>query len=547
MPYSELSQLQIENLDHLGIVAGVIDRIGLVELVNERVGTSPDEVITSGQVVKAMILNGLGFVSAPMYLFSRFFEGKPTEHLLGEGIGAEHLNDDKLLRVLEKLSDYDLTTLFVEIALKAADYEGISLDRLHLDATSFSVEGSYPHQHDEELEDDDAEQPRPIHITHGYSRDHRPDLKQFLAQMMVSADGGVPTFFRVSDGNESEAKVFGELIRNYQRQLSLDSLFVADAALYTEQNLNRLEGLSYISRVPATIERARKLLTQTPSAELSESSREGYRLAEVAAEYGGLEQRWIIVESESRAERELAQLHKRIDKEQSKASKELRDLGRRVFGCEADARKAANELAGSLRHHSLEDVTVAAEPYHRRPGRPRKDQEPEYCYRVQTELVRDEQRISRHIGRAGRFVLATNVLDTERLDACEVLQSYLAQQSAERGFKFLKDPMFFADSVFIKTPKRVAALAMVMGLCLLVYALGERELRLKLATGESSIPDQRGKPTQTPTLRWVFQLFQAMHLLTEVSGGKLIKGLTDEKEHVLGFFGVECRRYYLLA
>jgi transposase len=143
--------------------------------------------------------------------------------------------------------------------------------------------------------------------------------------------------------------------------------------------------------------------------------------------------------------------------------------------------------------------------------------------------------------------LATNVLDGGVLDAAEILESYLAQQTVERGFRFLKDPMFFTDSVFIKTPKRVAALAMVMGLCLLVYSLGERELRLKLAASESSIPDQRGKPTKTPTLRWVFQLFQALHLLIDGSGNRLIHGLTGEKEHVLGFFGVECRRYYLLA
>lgn len=543
MTHSELSQLQVENLDHLGIVAGIIDRIGLVERVNERLGTSPDEHISSGQVLKAMILNGLGFVSAPMYLFSRFFEGKPTEHLLGEGIRPEHLNDDKLIRVLEKLSDYGLTSLFVEIAFQAGEREGLSLNRLHLDGTSFSVQGRYPNQPGDQ---DDGE-PKPIHITHGYSRDHRPDLKQFLAQMMVSSDGGVPTFFRVSDGNESEAKVFAELIRDYQQQLNLDSLFVADAALYNEDNLKRLGDLSYISRVPKTIERARELVTETHSAEFFESTREGYRLCEVATEYGGVEQRWVIVESESRAERELAGLDKRIDKEQSKARKELKALGRRSFGCEADGRKAAEQLAKGLRYHVLENVTIEAEPYHQRPGRPRSDQSPEYRYRVDAELVRDERRVDRHRQRAGRFILATNILESGELDASGVLQSYLAQQSVERGFKFLKDPMFFADSVFIKTPKRVAALAMVMGLCLLVYSLGERELRLRLAAAESSIPDQRGKPTKTPTLRWVFQLFQAVHLLIDGAGSRLIHGLTGEKEHVLRFFGVECRRYYLLT
>lgn len=318
MTHSELSQLQIENPDHLGIVAVIIDRIGLVQRVNERLGTSPDELVTSGQVLKAMILNGLGFLSAPMYLFSRFFEGKPTERLLGEGVRPEYLNDDKLIRVLEKLSDYGLTTLFVEIALQSAACDGLGLDRLHLDGTSFSVEGRYHHQPGYQ----DDEEPQPIHITHGYSRDHRPDLKQFLAQMMVTGGGGVPTFFRVSDGNESEAKVFGELIQDYQRELSLETLFVADAALYNEESLHRLGELSYICRAPLAIEQVRELVTELQSAQFSESRREGYRLCEVAAEYGGVEQRWIVVESKNRAERELSGLDKRIEKGQSKAGKE---------------------------------------------------------------------------------------------------------------------------------------------------------------------------------------------------------------------------------
>ncbi len=237
MTQAEVSELHIENLDHLGIVAGIIDRIGLVERVNERLGTSSDELVSSGQVVKAMILNGLGFVSAPMYLFSRFFEGKPTEHLLGEGVRPEHLNDDKMLRVLEKLFGAGLTSLFVEIALEAAKREGIDTDRVHLDATSFSVHGRYPppEAHSQSQEEEGHE---PIRITYGYSRDRRPDLKQFLVDLMVSGEGGVPLFFRVSGGNESDAAVFGELIRSYQAQLDLDTLFVADAALYNEENLH---------------------------------------------------------------------------------------------------------------------------------------------------------------------------------------------------------------------------------------------------------------------------------------------------------------------
>ena len=95
--------MKVENLDHLGIVTGLIDEIGIVELLNEMLGTDPREKVSIGIAVKAMLLNGLGFVSAPLYLFEQFFRGKATEKLLGEGIKAENLNDDRLGKALDKL------------------------------------------------------------------------------------------------------------------------------------------------------------------------------------------------------------------------------------------------------------------------------------------------------------------------------------------------------------------------------------------------------------------------------------------------------------
>ncbi|MEH2307534.1 MAG: DUF4277 domain-containing protein [Nostoc sp.] len=85
----------MQNLDHLGIVAGLIDEIGIVEQLNKILGVDPREKVSSGVIVKAMLLNGLGFVSAPLYMFEKFFDGKATEHLLGKGIKQEFLNDDR--------------------------------------------------------------------------------------------------------------------------------------------------------------------------------------------------------------------------------------------------------------------------------------------------------------------------------------------------------------------------------------------------------------------------------------------------------------------
>jgi len=84
----------------------------------------------------------------------------------------------------------------------------------------------------------------------------------------------------------------------------------------------------------------------------------------------------------------------------------------------------------------------------------------------------------------------------------------------ERGFRFLKDPLFFTSSVFVKNPQRVEAIAMIMGLCLLVYNLAQRKLRQELAAANEAVKNQVKKLTDRPTMRWIFQMFQAVHLVT---------------------------------
>lgn len=201
--------IRVQNIDHLGIVAGIIDEMGLVEQINQLLGTHPQEIISPGQAVKAMILNGLGLVSAPLYLFEKFFVGKATEHLLGEGISPAHLNDDRLGRVLDKLYyEAGLTQVFVTVAMSAARKFGVKLDSLHLDSSSFHVHGEYASNKSAA-----AIEPTAIEITYGYSRDHRPDLKQFIMDLMCSGDGDVPLYLRVADGNEADRAMFARLLK----------------------------------------------------------------------------------------------------------------------------------------------------------------------------------------------------------------------------------------------------------------------------------------------------------------------------------------------
>lgn len=129
----QIPEIKTQDIDHLGIVAGIVDEIGIVEIINDLVGTHRLEKVSAGHVVKAMILNCLGFLTAPLYLFQQFFVGKATEHLIGEGVLPEHLNDDRLGRVLDDLHKIGLTKIFLQIALAAARIFGVSSARLHKD------------------------------------------------------------------------------------------------------------------------------------------------------------------------------------------------------------------------------------------------------------------------------------------------------------------------------------------------------------------------------------------------------------------------------
>jgi transposase len=133
----------------------------------------PREIVSAGVIVKAMILNGLGFVSAPLYLFEQFFSGKAIEALLGEGITAEHLNDDRLGNVLDALYTAGLSDVFLDSSLQACHKFDVQVETSHLDSTSFHVDGDYGVK-------GESPESGAIHLTYGYSRDHRPDLKQFI-------------------------------------------------------------------------------------------------------------------------------------------------------------------------------------------------------------------------------------------------------------------------------------------------------------------------------------------------------------------------------
>ncbi len=214
---SPTSIAEIKNIDHLGIVAGLIDEIGIVETINSKLGVDSREKITAGVLVKAVLINGLGFVSRPLYLFKQFFDDKAIELLLGEGVESNYLNDDKIGRVMDDLYKYGLNNLFIEIVLSVIKKFKIDTKYSHLDATSFHLHGKYKREMNQEKEEEITKE-RPIFITKGYSRDHRPDLKQCVLDLITSSDGDIPLLMRAGDGNEADKAVFGKILIEFKNK-----------------------------------------------------------------------------------------------------------------------------------------------------------------------------------------------------------------------------------------------------------------------------------------------------------------------------------------
>jgi len=168
-------------------------------------------------------------------------------------------------------------------------------------------------------------------------------------------------------------------------------------------------------------------------------------------------------------------------------------------------------------------------------GRPKKGEGKAVSdYKVKASFERDTSAIGMLLNRKGRFILATNDIDREE---------HTDQQSVERGFRFLKDPWFMVDSIFLKLPRRVEALMMIMTLCLMVYNIGQYKLRQKLEESQDTLPNQLGKEIKNPTLRWVFQIMEGIALVrfcdASLQGAlrEVIANLNKLRRKIITLFG----------
>src|ERR671931_2206646 len=251
--------IEVYPVHHLPIIKAYADHLGLVSLINHYVPTEMG--VDAGTVVLAMVLDTLRGRS-PLYRLEEFFAQQDTELLLGKAVPPQALNDDTAGRVLDRLYDCGTMKLFTACAVRASMRFGLERRYVHFDTTSRSVWGDYQFAETQDL---------PFQVTYGYSKDKRPDLKQFILSTLC-VDRAVPIWGQLDDGNASDKTLNTTLLSELARLLADYGvqpgayIYIADAALVTEDNLTALRDTFFITRLPATYSECGRVIAEAVAA-----------------------------------------------------------------------------------------------------------------------------------------------------------------------------------------------------------------------------------------------------------------------------------------
>ena len=274
---------------------------------------------------------------------------------------------------------------------------------------------------------------------------------------MVSNDSDVPTFMKVGSGNESDKNALPDLISTYHQNINIETKYVADSSFFAADNLHQIKELSWISRVPMTIKKATEIIVKvSKAAQWINSEQSGYQYREQNVNYHGIEQRWLVVESEKRKKSDLLKLEKNIKKEKEKIELQKKKWKKNKRKNKEEIQVEIKQLKKRIKYHQISNTKYIEV------SNKRKKQE-EIKYSCEIEYSQNREAIELGEIKAGKFILATNILEKEELSSSQMLKAYKNQQGCERGFRFIKDPLFLASHVYVKNAKRVEVMGVIMG------------------------------------------------------------------------------------
>lgn len=553
-------------LGHLPLVMAVLDDLSITAVLDELLPKDPRSNVSDADCVAIMVLNILGGRTA-LYRMENWTQKLPVDVLIGPHASPSDFSDARLARTLDHLhkvgTDNVLSTTVAGFLRREDRPQTYSL---HQDSTSASVYGAYAGE-------PPAWAPR---MLHGFSKDHRPDLKQLVFGLTLQGCTGLPLVATMFDGNTSDKFFNAFHIESLAGLLpdEDDVTLVADSKLVDGQLLGALldQEMHFISLVPRTYavrdEALKRLaaeddehpeLGRTPrrSAKEADSVYRGrsYDLPFRVRRSGATEDetvtfRFLAIHSDALAKKFEAGLPERLVKDEAALKKAFNRANRKPYSCEKDAEAALGRLRKTRGLHTWSARVERFETPGKRPrGRPRKGAPvppPQVHYRLVLEgCAVDEAAVATLRRTRSHLVLVTDHLNRETHSDAHILNEYRHQHLIEghTGFRWLKGPAQIAP-LFLKSAARISGLGLVLVLALMVRNYVQWVVRKSLAEKEETLPYyDRKRATNRPTTEVVWELFSELVLLV-LSGPDFpkpvlrLQGFTDAQRRVLEMLGV---------
>ena len=526
MQVNDFSNLTITDVQFLPIVKEYARRINLVDTINHMVDTEMD--LQPGPIVLGMVMDTLSGRS-PLYRLGNFLEEKDIELLLGEAVSVDQFTDHNIGRGLDKIFETGTQKIFGQLSQNAVNGFQIKPTGAHYDTTSVSVYGDY------DMTDE------PFEIAYGHSKDKRPDLKQFLVEMLC-VERNIPLFGATRDGNASDKTLNNELLSTISKHMANHGLkenafvYVADSAFVTEDNLEKAGTTTkFISRLPATYNECSRAIQDAIKtdewidigviAETEDTQKRpaaNYKAFDTTVTLYETNYRATVIHSSAHDKRR----HKRIDRLLKKNKKELEQLAQKLitepYYCEADALAAVERLSQLPKKTDIFQISTSVETVAKyRRGRPKKGEKrvPErYEYRLKLSFEEDKAKVDTLREEAGCFILLSNLVspsEKAEWDVEGLLRLYKSQSGIEQNFGFLKNPVII-NSVFLKKNSRIEVLGMILLISLLIWRLIERSMRLYVEENQTTITGWVRRRTKRPTS---FMMSTKFHTVLVIKSG----------------------------
>jgi transposase len=534
----EQFETRFKQVDVLPMVKHFMDELNLFNIFTKYVSTAAGNLASPAQSLCILTANII-CDNKPLYKVQEWL-AKYCDGLAADPVEASLFNDDRLAKALSALFHSDRHSLMTEVSGKAIAVHKLLTSEIHNDSTTVTFIGKY-----------DTPDSEAVKLKHGHNKDFRPDCKQIVFGLNITADGHVPLSYKLFDGNTTDDVTH---IPNWNALRTLlekeDFIYVADCKLCSQTNLTHISenGGYFITIVPKDRKEVKQFLACLKENNLTwkdafstESSRKKgdiniYRTYEGERTKEGF--RIIFVHSSAKQEDDENRRRKKIEK----AIEKLEKLSPKLNAYHLKTKKEIKAKVDSICKDVKEfiDVKILTERKQVKvkisPGRPSLSKSIyknkwEFTHSIQWQL--NEQALAEASKTDGIFPLITNTA----LDASEVLRKYKSQPFLEKRM-YTKKTVLEVAPVFLKKEKRIEAMLLLYFVALMIVSLIERKIRMNMAAQDiDKLPIlPQGMNSKKPTWNNVRYFYRNVHYSQIIRDGiciqAVVKGLGNLHEQI---------------